>query len=293
LFPGALVHAFALSADQLVLLDRLKPRRLVIDLYDTCAGSLANPMTKKNLERDIIGHVDAITHRDVRIKRLQRLHGYKLPQHNLLIHDPLPEVKAVNKTRASGTEIHVVSTGWIGSGSNSIVRIARALCTRGIHLHVYLNPFQNSSLPDLQPYFRLKEETPFFHLEESVYGESYWEKLQGYDFGLSVLETAIFGEKLLGYTQDAMAGCGSSRLSDYIAAGLGVIISPELQFQYFWARRYADTLVEANLGFLANPLPALKNALSQRRAINRTAITISGTAQRLGAFYEKVANPVS
>jgi hypothetical protein len=288
LFPGHLVHAFALRGDHLALLDGLKPRRLVIDLYDTCAGSLASASEQK-IERDIIAHADGITHRDVRIKRLQKLKGYALPKHNIFIHDPLPTVPSTPPSPRPAGEIHVVSAGWVGAGANSILRVAKALCRNGIHLHIYLNPLQTEGHPDAEPYRELQRETPYLHMEEPVYGQAYWQRLRTYDFGLSILEPAIFGEPLSGYTPDAMAGCGSSRLSDYIAAELGVIVSQELRFQHFWARRYAAVCVPASRELLVNPRPILERALAQKKANRpRMRITAEGTSKRLGIFYERV-----
>ena len=292
LFPGALIHAFAMSGEQAILLAWLKPRRLVIDLYDTCSGSLSSSVAHRQQEREVIATADGIIHRDLRIKRLQKLHGYKLPKHNILIHDPLPKAARGIGPRNHNEEIHVVSTGWISAGDNSIIRVARAFCAHQIHLHVYFNPFQQGVHPDTQCYWDLQKNSPFFHIERPVFGDDYWDALRKYDFGLSVLEPAVFGEKIANYTEDALAACGSSRLSDYIAADLGVIVSPELNFQSFWSRRFAITTVSATQEFIANPVPALRQALgtrAQRPPVDRASITIAGAARRLSAFYKKVA----
>ena len=79
-------------------------------------------------------------------------------------------------------------------------------------------------------------------------------------------------------------------------AGLGVIISPGLKFQWFLARRYARVVVPATREFLNNPRPALESALQEKaRARTRSfsAITTRGAARRLGEFYLKVAHSSS
>lgn len=292
LFPGALVHAFAMNGKEVVLLAWLKPRRVIFDLYDTISGSLDATTTQHQLEREAIAQADGLTHRDLRIKKLQKLHGYVLPPQNVFIHDPLPAIPPNSAPPFPDGEIHVVSTGWIGSGDNNIMRVARALCSRGIHLHIYFNPFQQGPHPDTQCYWDYQRENPYFHIETQLYGDAYWVALRRYDFGLSVLETAMFGEKLINLTPDSMAGCGSSRVSDYVAVGLGVIVSPELAFQHFWSRRFAPVAVAATRAFLDDPLPALRQALEKKqrtRPKELSSIKIEGAVSRLGRFYERVA----
>lgn len=293
LFPGAIIHSFALKGHHAVLLSRLKPRRLVLDFYDTCSGNLSDSEQSNLQEREAIGLCDGITHRDLRIKHLARAGKCRLPAHNIFIHDPLPEAPSKeNSSPAKNEELRIVSIGWVGAGDNSILRVARALVAHRIHLHVYLNPFQERNSDDIEPYVQLEAQSQYFHLENSVYGREYWDTLRRYDFGLSIAEPAVFGQKFSGYTEDCVASCGSSRLSDYIVADLAVIISPEFRFQYFWARRFATATIPATRTFLQNPRPALQRAIDQkqqRAAIDRSGITIRGTAKRLGEFYERVA----
>lgn len=289
LFPGVLVHAFALHGGTLNLVSYFKPRRLIVDLYDTAAGTFAEGTDPAKVERRVLAEADAVIHRDLRVKRLQRCRGYVLPRHNLFLHDPLPREPANGRALSADQPIHVVSVGWIGSGANSILRVARSLCEGGVHLHVYFNPFQQGAHPDTLPYLQLQAECPRFHIHPQVYGDAYWNELGAYHFGLCLIEPPIFGEPTLGYTEDAIAACGSSRLSDYISAGLGVINIPALKFQAFWARRYASVTVEATRALLANPEPTLREAWSKRRWRDLRPITDAGAAGRLGKFYLKVA----
>jgi hypothetical protein len=68
-----------------------------------------------------------------------------------------------------------------------------------------------------------------------------------------------------------------------------VIISPELRFQHFWARRYASAVVPATRCLLQNPEPILRAALANRRTRDLSRINVAATANRLGKFYERVA----
>jgi hypothetical protein len=288
LFPGALQHIFVLRGDHAQVLCALKNSRTVLDIYDTGSGMKSVPLILRGLERDAIRLADGITHRDLRIRYLEKLYGYTLPKHNVLIHDPAGEALARPARRDGDREIRVVSTGWIGSGDSSAVRIAQALCRGGVHLHVYFNPNQKPDDPTLKEYAALAAESPYFHIEPQVFGEAYWEHLLRYDFGLSINERDVFGEPYADYTADYIAGCGSSRLMDYVQAGLGVIHSPGLKFQSLLARHYAPALVPADVAFLKSPYATLEAALTRRRTKSLQSIQLPAAAKRLGEFYGRV-----
>jgi hypothetical protein len=294
LFRGPLVQVFAPDGAQAYLLCVAKINAVVLDLNDTCKSHLLQllPRVWEQCERDAIRASDGMTHRDLRVKYLHKLYAYPLPRQNALIVDLLPEVPPrLRQIRADG-EIHVVSVGWVGLGDSSILRIIKALCADRVHVHMYINPSQRPSDPEIRAYWRFREESDYFHFETPAFGDAYWEELGRYDFGLSVCEPFVFGETPVSVTMDSLRGAGSSRLTDYVLAGLGVVISPGLQFQWFLARRYAPVVVPATREFLARPRAALESALREKASAqkkNLLPITTRGVADRLGRFYEKVA----
>lgn len=290
LFPGPLQHVFALRGDHAYVFASIKTTRMILDLYDTGAGMKGVSVECHALEREALRQSDAITHRDLRIRYLQKHYGYEIPAAGMLLHDPLVKLPANLPTRKPDGEIRVVSTGWIGEGDSSALRVARALCAGGVHLHVYFNPLQNPRDANLAEYDKLAKASPYFHIEKQVFGDDYWRQLGRYDFGLSINERDIFGERYADYTPDYIAGCGSSRLMDYVQRGLGVIISPGLKFQSLLARHYAPTTVTATSAFLADPKPALVEALARRRERSLDSITVEGAAKRLGRLYDAVAS---
>jgi hypothetical protein len=154
-----------------------------------------------------------------------------------------------------------------------------------VHVHVFFNPMQHPAHPDAIYYRQLERDCPFFHVEKSVWGDAYWETLRRFDFGLSVNERIIFGEPAEEYDMGEIAVCGSSRIADYVATGLGAIVTPGLRLQSLIARHYAPVCVEADRAFLENPRPALCAALRARRNRPLHALTCSGVAPRLDAFY--------
>ncbi len=291
LFPGALVHLFALRGDHALLLCATKQKPVVVDFYDTCSGFLAANPEEKFTEQQALARADGITMRDLRVKYLQRLHGYKLPPERVFIHDPPPERLDDPSPiiRPPDDPIRVVSVGWADSDEHSFLRISRAFCAAGIHVHLFLNPHQDANHRDIVPYRQLHSENPCFHLEPPLYGIDYIRQIRSYDFGLAISERFIFDEPSTFYTPDYLRGCGSSRLTDFIQLGLGVIVSPQFRFQHYWAKRYAQTTVPATRELLADPQKFLRPALAAKRARFLAPITVQGVSHRLGRFYERVA----
>jgi hypothetical protein len=124
LFPGALVHLFTAIGEQAFLPVVLKHRPTVLDLYDTSSGFTTITAEQRELERTALQHADALTVRDLRIRYLERMHGYATPRSQIFIHDPLPEIPRVARpARPPGDPLRVVSIGWVGSGDNSILRL--------------------------------------------------------------------------------------------------------------------------------------------------------------------------
>lgn len=289
-FPGRVVHGFALRGDHIAPHCILKRDRFVVDLYDTGEGSLLLSPELVSLEKLGIEHSDGITHRDLRLGRLRHHRNYKLPPHNILIHDPIePQVLAAPETE-SNSEIHVISTGWIGTGDNSLLRTIRALTAGGIHVHIYFNPFQDPTSQELSCYRELASCEPKLHIHKQVYGDEYWSELRKYHFGLAISEKLLFGEDLLENTRDAFETCGSSRVADYIQAGIGVIYSPQMKFIKSLAQRYAATAVPAGPELLDNPHDCLAHAYSQRRSRDCASITTTGISPRLGRFYQAITS---
>ena len=295
-FRGPLVHVFAPDGAQAYLLCKAKTGRLILDINDTTMSHLLNinPRIWHYCEREAIRAADGMTHRDLRVKYLQKLYGYSLPRYNILVQDPLTEVPTPQSKVRKRDDIHVVSSGFVGIGENAIVRTLRALCADRIHVHMYTMPLQRQADQELKPYFELQQQSEYFHWKDAVYGESYWTSLTSCDFGLVAYEPFVFGEIPTLVTLDALRGNTSSRLMDYAQAGLGIIIPPGVAFQWFLARRYAPVTVALTREFLARPRAALESALREKasaRKKNLQAITTSGVARRLGMFYEKVARP--
>jgi hypothetical protein len=283
-----LVHVFAEHGSQALPLCHFKHRKVVLDLFDTCSGQRFQPPDHAGNERTALASADAVVHRDLRSHYLRRFHGYTLPEHNLFLLDPLAEATAAAPRIRDEDAIRVVAVGWTGDQDTSIMQTCQALCAGGIHVHVY--PFP--AIASVAPYHRLRQLYPeYFHLHDPVFGPEYHEHLRRYDFGLLPCEQYIFDETSTRYTADYLSGCGSSRLMDYIQAGLGIIISPDRKFQYACVRRYATCAVLSDLELLRNPRAKLSEALQRKITVPASkldSITIPAASARLGTFYDQV-----
>ncbi len=288
LFPGRLVHAFGLKGDALYLVARLKPEKLVVDFYDTCAGTVADNAAQKAREAFVLERADGATHRDTRLSCLRRLGKLGLPSRNLFLHEPITQRPPPNPSSKTG--LKVISTGWLGEGDNSVLRVVEALLDAGIQVCLVLNPTQRMSFPMIQPYLALAARKRGLAVRESVFGDAYWRLLQEHDFGLAISEPGIFSEQLMDFTQDAMENCGSSRLADYISAGLGVITSPNLRFQNFISRHFAAAHVVADRTFLSDPVSFLRKALALKKPRDLLSLSSSSAGPRLIRFYHSILN---
>lgn len=295
LFRGPLIHLFTWGGHEGYLVCNAKTCPVILDIYDTFSGLTRVPDKLKLDEKIAIRLADGMTHRDLRVKYLHEIYNYSLPKYNILIPDLLPDVHNFQIPQRLDHDIHIVSTGTLGglgNPDNMIVRSIKSLCESGIHVHIYC-PHDSFSNPDMQDYLMLQHRFFNLHIEPPIFGNSYWEQLSQYDFGLAIFEPLTFSESPTMYTSDYLENCGSSRLMDYIQMNLGVILSPGLKFSYFLASRYASVVVPATQEFLNNPRPILEQALKQKSdgaKNNLHAITTKGVASRLGDFYVKVAS---
>jgi len=287
LFPGKLVHYFAAIGSEAFFFTKLKNNFIILDIYDTVSGIQNADKILKYREKYSIQHSKALCHRDLRINFLKKLYNYKLPKLNILIPDFIDKisVSGIKKNH----EIHVVSIGSIGveGDDDMIYRISKILCDQKVHVHIY-EPRFTFNEPKTRMYKILSETNPYFHIEKPLYDNLFKEKLSTYDFGLNIYEPFLFKENPTQYTNDYLRGCGSSRLSDYIELGLGIIVTPGFEFQTFLAKRYSSKCVLANDAFLDNPLKILKNQLSRNNNINIKFMSKENISRRLHIFYTQI-----
>jgi hypothetical protein len=249
---------FGLNGQLLYWLVKLRINPFIVDIYDTCKGKKNCSSVQRKMERYVIQNSDSITHRDMRIKNLYSSIDRRFRRDIFIPDTPILRANRII-SNTEDEEIRVISIGWIDGKGNNILRTAKILCEANIHVHVFYNPFQNTNTIWAKKYSELEKTSPYFHIESPVFGSKYIEKISGFDFGLAVYDESFFGDDNWDYSELYLASCGSSRVNDYISAGLGVIISPILKFQIEMVKSASASLVLADKGFYATPKQILLN----------------------------------
>jgi len=284
-------HFFGLNGSVLYSLTRLKLNPIVVDIYDTCKGQDNCSQFQKKLEHYVLKNSDVITHRDLRIKHLYGSINREL-SHDIFIPDLPRRFLIKNKGKiCRDSEIHVVSTGWIDGKGNNILRTVERLCMAKIHVHILFNPLQHNNSPWALKYSELERASNYFHIEQPVFGDEYLEKISNYDFGLSVHDESAFGTDKWDYSKLYLESCGSSRVNDYISAGLGVIISPVFQFQLEMIKLVSGDFVVADDSFYNSPREKLVYSRARHKQRGNSYLSDEESrsqSQKIGELYNSI-----
>lgn len=190
-------------------------------------------------------------------------------------------------------DIHIVYVGGVvGShrdprvyGTIQFHPVIEQLSTQRIHFHIYPAP---STLPeDYEEYRDMARTNPFLHLHDPVPQAQLADEIAKYDFGWLAFyleDTSRRFNKL---------GRGTSvKLFNYLESGVPLIMSPDLAFQAFMARRYEGALIIdkpeiARLGELIREMdyPEMERRLKARREV----LSVKAQVGRLLQFYNRFA----
>lgn len=191
-------------------------------------------------------------------------------------------------------EIHVVYAGSISGsfqddqhfGSMKLFWLIEAFARQKIHFHIYPSPTIRFRDLILKEYQEWDDKEPYFHLHESVSQQQLGQELSQYHYGLLPFfleDTGRSANKL---------GLGSSqKLYNYIEVGLPVIISEDLRFQSWMARRYGGGIQVKKSDF--NHLRELIEERDYTERIehlvqHREKITLGQNIPRLLNFYQEL-----
>ncbi len=191
-------------------------------------------------------------------------------------------------------EIHVVYARSISGsfqddqhfGSMKLFWLIEAFAQQKIHFHIYPSPtirFRDLILAEYQEW---DDKEAYFHLHESVSQQELGIELSQYHYGLLPFfleDTGRSANKL---------GLGSSqKLYNYIEVGLPVIISEDLRFQSWMARRYGGGIQVKKSDFThIRELLREKNYSERIDHLiqNREKITLGQNIPRLLNFYQEL-----
>lgn len=305
-------HVFSGAVDDLLLrFCRDKPGPVVVDVNDVFCPSLFNYLQERFAPtRECLEKADAICARDLQPKFAERYDGFRLPRDVLLFSEytwrnELEDLRTAN--RPDPDEVRVVSVGTISLESqgwydSGLLQLACMLAAQKIHLHIYPNWFYrhahgsafNLNLKaHFTDFFRLQEETPYLHVHESLPLDELARELPQYDFGIISGGCQEFGQKLKFLTDKYMHACYSGRISDYLDAGLPILINREVAFNHRLLQRYG---VAVDLAGILEPgfrdrLLAIKRdrAWTERVQAAARRLSLNEQSRRLTRFYEHIA----
>jgi hypothetical protein len=302
-----LFHNFSYTGDDTsVRLTENKPGRVIFDIYDYFFSIVDGlPEQAKAMQADIarqtycIESADALCCRDLQMQ-------YRRKEINLARGKPLilfPEYCWNNQRlpqTPTSSEVHIVQIGTMGLetiGQDDIgcYRIFERFVEAGCHLDIYLHPyFPQQGTPEFgkvfAQYLALQARTNLVHFHPPVSPLHMVGEISGYDFGAAVANGLSFDIPWSHQNAARFPLCGSSRMFDYIDAGIGLILHRQLRFLYKTFQKYgvvrdATDLIRA---------PDLKAALGQKPNAEvisraRAELSIDRNISRLTAFYETLA----
>lgn len=304
-----LVHVFSGAIDEYILLFcQKKIAPVVIDLNDVFTPALMDYCPERFAPtKEALALADGYCARDLQVKYAERSDNCKLPPKVILF----PEF-CWNKAPASSQgvketqqEIHIVSVGTISLETHGMydccyLQLVQKILNLEIHFHMYppwcyrkdhLTPNVNFE-KDYGAFLTLAHTNPFLHIHDSLPAEELFSELKRYDFGIVSGGSRELGQRFSHFRPSYVSSCYSGRISDYLDAGLPVLINEEVEFNYWLLKRYG---IGVDLKGLLQPnfkkkLQALKHETllhSQVQAM-ATKFSISQQAPRLARFYAEV-----
>ncbi len=315
-YKTALYHVFTDASDYTTAYNYClyKPRYVIVDFIDTIVGILSDGYLnretwRKNLipqEKFIIENADGFCCRDLQIQVTSREGGYQRKKRTILFPeycwDP-DQLKLSPRISASDDSIHVVLIGHFGIEKagcydTGYLDIIRPMLEQKIHFHIYPHQdyydvyYKDRFDEILEDYINLEKGNPYFHIHTPVRVESITEEISRYDFGIHVVRAHLFDEELRDYKITARKVGGSSRIADYLEAGLPIISqSGQYYFQYLTRFGIMLNLTNKNLNSIKPELAAMKSAATHNQVQEvREKMSIGNQVERLITFYQSMIN---
>jgi hypothetical protein len=300
-------HNFSWAGDATsVRLTDNKPGKVIFDFYDYVFSMVDGlPEREKEMRGQValqtycIEQADALCCRDLQLqyrrRETQRGRGKPIILFPEYCWNKHPLSAPPNNQSVRVVQIGTMGMETMGEKDIGSYRVFERLVGAGCHLDVYLHPyFPKLGTPEFLSVFReyvaLAKRTGLVNFHSPVPPHRIVDEITHYDFGASVNNGFTFDLPWSQHNVDRLPFCGSSRMFDYLDAGLGMILHRQLRFMYKTFRQYgivrdATDLIRAS---------DLKAALGDRPAkdivsLARTNLSIERNISRLIAFYEALA----
>jgi hypothetical protein len=245
-------------------------------------------------ERYCLAHADGFIAHSLEFQEAARRYGLGKKPPTLFF--PLccdDDVFEKKKGTFNPDEFHLVYAGEVaGSFRDSrqfatiqFHGLAATLAAQTIHLHLY--PAPGTMQADLDEYRALSLTNRFLHLHAPVHQSELARELSQYDFGL-----IPFFYKDTIHSREKFKYSTSLKLFNFLEAGIPVICSKDVDFQYWIVKRYG-----VGFGALKSDLPRLKEMAAgcnyddflKNIESGRQRLALGTHIRRLTAFYGKVS----
>lgn len=295
------IHAFTMPSYQIRLAIEKTDLPVIMDIQDMHVSYFGLNSPKLYMKLDMpdesysISHSDGIVSHSIELFNACREYDIERRPPTLMFPVYCDDDHLLTPTEIPAMdEIHIVYAGSIAGsfqddqhfGSLKFFRVIEAFSKQQIHLHIYPSPTMRFGDLILSEYQAISDENPYFHLHQSVPQKELAEALTRYHFGLLpffLADTSRSANKL---------GRGSSqKLYNYIESGLPVIISEDLAFQSWMARRYGAgiEITKPDLSHIRDLVEALDYpAMRQDLLDKRSKICLSTHIPRLVEFYHRI-----
>jgi len=232
------IRIFCRSGDHAlwIILMTIIGRRVVLDIYDTRLASGFG--FRKFLESMSAKLCDQVQCRDLTVKVSAHL-AQIIKSKVIFLPDPPLNFGPRLKNNASKK---VLCIGWLSNQPEScFVEVLKILLSAGFQISVYPGLSQRWSDDNLLQYRLLAKSNPSLILENWVDTELLKTVIGDFDFGLIATDADLNWVKFK--TRDYFSMVGSTRMADFIEAGLVVISSRRKRLHNFLGRRYARGLI--------------------------------------------------
>ena len=303
-----LLHTFApICDDTCVQLVKDKPGRVIVDFYDDFFSITDGfPDMQRKYAVDIanqgfcLDRADAICARDMQLQYRRKATGVGRGRPILSFPEYCWDRQPLPGPRSDG-EVRVAQIGYMGfevRGEQDVgcFRVIREFVDAGCHFHIYMHP----TFPPIgtqtfnylfSQYLELSQTTGRLHFHPTVPSNELVQELTKYDFGFNMINGPTFRDiEWTRMNPKRLPYCGSSRLFDYLDAGLGMVVDGELSYM---RRTFGPFGIILNGTELVNAR-RIRGALSNRPSRDvflkaRQKLSIEHNVHRLASFYERLS----
>jgi hypothetical protein len=303
---GGLFHNFSWCGDDTsVRILQSRPGRVIFDPYDN-VFSICDTLEQDALRRQQImvqtfclRKADAIVCRDMQTayRRKETMLGRGKPL--ILFPEYCWNDVDLPERRGDG-EVHIAQAGYMGLETRGEVDdgsflIYEKLVNAGCHLHIYMHPnYPPPGNPEFHQifcdYLALGERTRRVRIYQTIGPHQLCGELSRFDFGASCNNVLTFPVEKITHNLKRYPFCGSSRMFDYLDAGLGLILHRQLSFMWRTFQPYGIALDATEI--LASADPRAMLAQKPDRSVFQKArenLSIDRNIHRLTKFYEAVS----